>query len=395
MKLYKNLVNAVAVTLQEIFNNKRYADKALEKVLKQNPQWGSRDRRFVAEGVYDITRNYRLYSELAESEKNFWFITAVWLVVKETEMPDWQEFRHVNVQHILSSLDSLKNDPKMLYSYPDWLWEYGSSQLGNAKWEKEAIAMHEPARVYLRANTLKIQPKELVAKLKQAGIETTEVPASEEALVLLKRENIFQNSLFKDGLFEVQDAGSQMISRFLDPKPGEVVIDACAGAGGKSLHLAAIMKNKGKVLSLDVEEWKLDELKKRARRAGAFNIETKGIKDNSVISSLASHADKVLLDVPCSGSGVLKRNPDAKWKLNTEIIGRTINVQAEILSNYSKMVKPGGTVVYSTCSIFPSENEEQVKRFLDKEPGFELIKEKHLMPSEGTDGFYMAMLKRK
>jgi 16S rRNA (cytosine967-C5)-methyltransferase len=103
----------------------------------------------------------------------------------------------------------------------------------------------------------------------------------------------------------------------------------------------------------------------------------------------------VLLDVPCSGSGVLKRNPDAKWKLNMEIIGRTINVQAEILSNYSKMVKPGGTVVYSTCSIFPSENEEQVKRFLDKEPGFELIKEKHLMPSEGTDGFYMAMLKRK
>lgn len=394
MKLYKNLVNSVALTLQEIFTKNRYADKALEKIFKQNPQWGSRDRRFVAEGVYEVVRNFRLYAELAESPNNFWFITAVWLVVKNTEMPDWQEFKHVDKEYILAKKESLKDNLPVYESYPDWLWELGKKELGEQLWQKQALAMNHQAPVFLRANTLKTSRQKLAEALQKDNIQTESLDKVSDALRLLKRENIFQNKLFKEGWFEVQDAGSQMISDYLAPKASDLVIDACAGAGGKSLHLAALMKNKGKIISMDVEDWKLEELKKRAKRAGVSNIETKAILPEKTIASLHNKADKLLLDVPCSGLGVLKRNPDAKWKLNPETIERTKLLQEKIIAEYSSMLKPDGWMVYSTCSILPSENENQVKKFLSAHPGFELIKEQSLHPDEGFDGFYMALIKR-
>ncbi|HOZ87594.1 MAG TPA: RsmB/NOP family class I SAM-dependent RNA methyltransferase [Bacteroidia bacterium] len=394
MKLYKNLVNSVALTLQEIFIKNRYADKALEKVFKEHVQWGSRDRRFVAEAVYDIVRNYRLYAQLAESEKNFWFITAVWLVLKNNDIPDWQEFKHVDAAYILSQKDLLKSNPAVYESYPDWLWDLGTKELGAERWQKEAISMNQQAPVFLRTNTLKTTTVKLSEALKKENIETIEVQNLSNALQLKKRENVFQNKLFKEGWFEVQDAGSQMIAEFLAPGPSDYVIDACAGAGGKSLHMAALMNNKGKILALDVEAFKLEELRKRAKRAGAFNIETKTIETGKTIKSLEKRADKLLLDVPCSGLGVLKRNPDAKWKLSAEVIERTRLLQQTILTDYSSMLKINGTMVYSTCSILPSENKQQVSLFLEQHPNFALLAEKNLFPSDGFDGFYMALLKR-
>jgi len=394
MKLYKNLVNSVAFTLQDIFVKNRYADKALEKLFKQNPQWGSRDRRFVAEGVYEVVRNFRLYSELAESKTNFWFVTAVWLVIKNKEVPDWQEFKHVDVPYILDRYEALKTNLPVYESYPDWLWELGIKELGEETWQKEALAMNEQAPVFLRVNTLKTSKQKLAEALKNEKIETTEVAEVESGLQLLKRENVFQTKIFKEGWFEVQDAGSQLISQFLDPKPNDLVIDACAGAGGKSLHLAALMKNKGKIISMDLEDWKLEELKKRARRAGVSNIETKVIIADKTVESLSQKADRILLDVPCSGLGVLKRNPDAKWKLTLESIERTKKIQQSIISEYSKMLKSGGLMVYSTCSLLPSENQEQVNTFLQVNKEFSLIKEKTIFPSQGFDGFYMALLKK-
>lgn len=394
MKLYKNLVNSVALTLQEIFVKKRYADKALERVFKDHVQWGSRDRRFVAEAVYDIVRNYRLYSQLAESEKNFWFITAVWLVLKNNEIPDWQEFQHVDVKFILSQHELLKSNTPVFASYPDWLWELGTQEMGKEQWEKEALAMNEQAPVFIRANTLKTSIQKLAEALKKENIETTEVAGVEHALQLVKRENVFKTKAFKEGWFEVQDAGSQLISEYLAPKPNEFVIDACAGAGGKSLHLAALMNNKGKIISMDLEAFKLEELKKRTKRAGIFNTETKIIEADKTIKSLENKADKLLLDVPCSGLGVIKRNPDAKWKLSAEVIERTKVIQKTIISDYSTMLKINGIMVYSTCSILPSENQNQVHQFLEQHKNFELVSEKSLLPSEGFDGFYMAKIKR-
>jgi 16S rRNA (cytosine967-C5)-methyltransferase len=255
--------------------------------------------------------------------------------------------------------------------------------------------MNSQAPVFLRVNLLKTDKHTLKEALLKAGIETSEVPECTNALKLTKRENVFQNKLFKDGMFEVQDAGSQLISEFLDPKPGDTVIDACAGAGGKSLHLAALMKNKGRIISLDVEDWKLEELKKRARRAGAFNVEARLIEKSNTIKNLKSKADKILLDVPCSGLGVIRRNPDAKWKLSLKSIEETKKMQEEILNSYSGMLKINGTLVYSTCSILPSENHEQVNKFLETNKNFTMLEENTLFPHRGFDGFYMAMLKRE
>ncbi|MEY4930912.1 MAG: hypothetical protein RI909_1636, partial [Bacteroidota bacterium] len=191
-------------------------------------------------------------------------------------------------------------------------------------------------------------------------------------------------------------AGSQAIAPFLRVEQGQRVVDACAGGGGKTLHLAALMNNKGRIIAMDTEEWKLDELKKRARRAGVDNIEPRAIESSKTIKRLENSADRLLLDVPCSGLGVIKRNPDAKWKLTPEFIERVKELQQHILVDYSTMLKKDGLMVYSTCSLLPSENEKQVETFLEsRKDKFELIEQKWLKPSEGFDGFYMALIKRK
>ncbi|MFM7485408.1 MAG: RsmB/NOP family class I SAM-dependent RNA methyltransferase, partial [Cytophagales bacterium] len=173
------------------------------------------------------------------------------------------------------------------------------------------------------------------------------------------------------------------------------VIDACAGAGGKTLHLASLMQSKGRIIALDTEAWKLEELKKRARRAGASNVEPRLIENSKTIKRLENSCDRLLLDVPCSGLGVLKRNPDAKWKLNLDFIERVKELQQHILADYCNLVKPGGMLVYSTCSILPSENEEQLNTFLQNQSGkFELQEQKTILPSQGFDGFYMARIVR-
>jgi len=194
----------------------------------------------------------------------------------------------------------------------------------------------------------------------------------------------------------VQDASSQLVAEFLKIEPGMRIVDACAGAGGKTLHIASITQNKGRIISLDTEQWKLDETKKRARRAGVSNLEIRLIEGSKTMKKLHDTADRLLLDVPCSGLGVIKRNPDAKWKLSLEFINRLKVMQAEIIQDYSKIVKVGGKMVYATCSILPSENQGQVETFLKNNPNYKLEEEKIVLPSEsGFDGFYMARIIRE
>jgi 16S rRNA (cytosine967-C5)-methyltransferase len=199
---------------------------------------------------------------------------------------------------------------------------------------------------------------------------------------------------YKNGLFEIQDAASQLVAPFLQLKAGMKVIDACAGAGGKALHIASLMQNKGSILAMDLEGKKLEELERRAHRAGVRIINT-SIVTKEIILKNKDSADRLLLDVPCSGLGVLKRNPDAKWKLTPTFMDEIQKTQASILNDYSIMLKPGGLMVYATCSILPVENQLQVQHFLEKNPGkYELINEQRIMPSQGYDGFYMACIKR-
>lgn len=392
-KPHRVLLQSVVEALQTIFNDGKFADKVVEKTLKLNPKFGSRDRRFIAETTYDIVRNYRLFSYLAHSETDFWKLLGVYFIVKRLPMPEEREFSKLNEKAILDKQKNCTN-PSITESYPDWLWELAEKELGKEVWQKEAEALNHQAEVVLRVNNLKTKKEILKKHLVEQEIETKIIDEYPDALVLLQRQNIFQNQLFKLGLFELQDAGSQAISAFLGVEPGMRVIDACAGGGGKTLHLSALMENKGRIISMDVTEWKLDELKKRARRGGAGNIETRVIEGSKTIKRLENTADRLLLDVPCSGLGVIKRNPDAKWKLDTTFIEKTKELQQKILNDYSIMTKKGGMMVYSTCSILPSENQEQVKTFLTNNKNFELIKDRAILPSQGFDGFYMALIKR-
>jgi 16S rRNA (cytosine967-C5)-methyltransferase len=395
MKLHKPLVAAVITCLKQIVLDNKYSDRVIEKTFKANPKWGSRDRKFIAETVYDITRQFRYLSFIADTDKSFNLIVAAYFFEKGIPFPEWPDFQTINTKPFEIKKKQITS-PAILHSYPDELWAICETELGKDKWLKEAEALNQQAGVILRVNTLKIQKNELIKKLLAEDIEVDALNIFEHALQLRKRQNIFSSALFQEGLFEVQDAGSQLIAPFLNAEPGQKVIDACAGGGGKTLHLAALMQNKGKIVALDVEDWKLENLRKRAKRAGANNIEAQLIVADKTIEQLRNFADRLLLDVPCSGIGVIKRNPDAKWKLNKEVIEKTKALQYKILKDYSVMLKPGGLMVYSTCSILPSENELQVQKFIEEQNGnFELVKEKNLYPSEGFDGFYMALLKKK
>ena len=394
IKIHKPLLNGIANALAQIFNENRYSDKVLEKLFKQNKQWGSRDRKFVAESIYDIVRHYRLLSQLANSKNNYWFITSVYFVLKNIELPEWPEFKHLNKEQVIFEYKALANNFGVFNSYSEELETTCMEELGKDIWQREALAMNQMAEVAMRVNTLKTNTSDLQKKLEQEEIETEQIPSIKNALVLKKRSNLFTNKYFKEGLFEIQDPGSQKIVEFCAAQPGNFVIDACAGAGGKSLALAAEMKNKGRIISMDVAQWKLDELTKRAKRAGVFNLEPKVIDQAKVIEKYKEKADIVLLDVPCSGLGVLKRNPDTKWKFNKATLEKTKELQAQILNDYSTMVKPGGHLIYSTCSILPSENRQQVDAFLGNNDIFTFVSENTIYPSEGFDGFYMSKLKR-
>jgi 16S rRNA (cytosine967-C5)-methyltransferase len=402
MRLHRNLVFALIDGLDFIFNQGEYADKVVERLLKRDKRWGARDRGFVAETTYEIVRWKRLYAEIAEVKAPFdrdklWRIFAVWAVLRGIKLPDWKYFEETPVRRIKGKYDELSKIRKYKESIPDWLDELGEKELGETVWTREIAALNQPADVILRVNTLKTNKKELQVVLRQSEIETDFIDGYPDALKLKERANVFQTEAFKNGFFEVQDASSQLVARFLEIEPGMRIADTCAGAGGKALHLASLMENKGQVIAMDIYEKKLIELKRRAKRGGAHNIETRVIDSTKVIKKLEEKLDRVLIDAPCSGLGVLRRNPDAKWKLQPEFIDNILKTQAEILNNYARMVKPGGKLVYATCSILPSENRDQVDHFLKSEAGksFVLEQDKKIFPSEGFDGFYMAKLTRK
>ncbi len=395
MKLFTNTVSAVIESIDEIFYQNRYADKVIERKLKSNPKWGARDRGFIAETVYEMVRWWRLLKEVSPSD-NLYHLFGTYWVLQGNELPEWREFKGLEPRRILSNYDHIK-DRAVLQSIPDWLDDMGAELLGE-KWDKEIETLNQEADVVLRVNTLKTTREQLMKRLADDGIESYMPKGYKDALVLEKRQNIFKHPAFKEGLFEIQDASSQLVATALEVEPGMRVIDACAGSGGKSLHLAALMQNKGRILSMDLEEWKLKNTKLRARRNGISIIEPKVIEGNKTIKRLKESADRVLLDVPCSGLGVLKRNPDTKWKLTPESIEKVQAIQQDILQNYAGMVKPGGLLVYATCSILPTENEMQVEKFLASENGknFELVEDQKVLAQEsGYDGFYIAKIKRK
>ncbi len=403
MRLHRNLTYAVIDSLRDVFNDGVYADKAVEKALKRDKRWGARDRKFVAETIYDIVRWQRLYAEIANvkvpyARPDLWRLFVVWCVLRGIKLPDWNQIEDTPTRRIKGRFDELSKIRKFRESIPDWIDELGVEELGEVIWTKEIAALNKKAEVILRTNTLNVTKEHLQKDLKAEGIDTEFINGYDDALRLVERANVFKTEAFHKGYFEVQDASSQLVASYLDVEPGMKVVDTCAGAGGKTLHIASLMENKGQIIAMDIYESKLKKLKVRARRNKVHNIDCKVIDSTKVIKKLHGKADRVLIDAPCSGLGVIRRNPDSKWKLQPEFLENIKGVQQEVLQKYSKMVKPGGKLVYATCSVLPSENQQQVEFFLASDEGkdFTFVKDhKVLSHQSGYDGFYMAQLVRK
>ena len=307
-------------------------------------------------------------------------------------------FEQIANTKILKNYEEAIQKRVLKHAIPDWLDAAGEKAFGMEVWEKELESLNQPAALVIRSNRLKCNPASLQKQLlKELDIKSTPIKEYPDALILEKQGNLKHSALFKKGFFEIQDANSQHVAQMTAPKPGMTVIDACAGAGGKTLHLATLMENKGKIIALDVNEKKLTELQKRAKRNGISIVETTKADRQDFFLEWTNQADCVLIDVPCSGLGVLKRNPDTKWKMNPDKIQEIRLLQQKILQKNAQLVKMGGTLTYATCTPFPDENQEQIDTFLSLPLGkeFNLIQSKTLFSHQtGFDSFYIATLKR-
>jgi 16S rRNA (cytosine967-C5)-methyltransferase len=307
------------------------------------------------------------------------------------EIPVWWSYNGCRPDEIQSRETELPLQPRAVReSIPDWIDTLGSNELGTA-WDAEISALNQRAPVFLRVNTLRGTRPEAIAWLASHGVTSSVVPDLPDALILDPGKAL-PKPLRLDGRVEIQDAGSQLIAPLLDPQPGDRIIDACSGAGGKSLHLAALMNNQGRVFAMDVDAKKLSELARRAKRAGVAKCVSPKEITATTASDFVGVADRLLIDSPCSGLGTLRRQPDLKWRLKPAALDRVRSIQKELLATYTGMLRPGGRLVYATCSILPSENRAAIDSLLDL-GGFTLLEERPVSPATtGFDGFYAAAL---
>lgn len=394
------LFDTASRALGEIIFQNRYLDQVTAYWISENKTWTPYEKYLFADLVEETTRWWRLLNELRiPGLPRYGSLTheivAIYLAIHPHGLPIENKISPKTKQKILEKLENLSAVRPLAESFPDWLDEICFNELGN-RWPAELKVLNQRPPIVLRTNLIKTSTNELFAWLKREGYQVKRLSNS-DAILLKEPANIFRSEAFRLGMFEQQDFSSQQVVPFMKILPGERIIDACAGNGGKTLHMASLMGNKGKIVAMDTAPWKLQELKRRARRAGVANVEIKLIDSAKTIKRLHDSADRVLIDAPCSGLGVLKRNPDAKWKLKPETIQELKQTQRQILKKYWPMVKPGGYLIYATCSILPSENEQQVEWFINEMNGqFSLEEEKHLSPAQtGFDGFYMARMRRE
>jgi len=396
MKWFKNTAYATIEALDKIFNKGYQADKVIQKLLKSNKKWGSRDRKLISKALYDIIRWKRKYEYLTNTDilspEGKWKILALWSLDNNIEIPEWFE---VDNEYLKKEISKKITSFPIKESIPDWLYKKGIDEMGKNAFENVIEALNHEAKTVIRVNPLKVTKNKLKQILKEKGIDFYELPSYPDALIIKGKPKLTHLDAFKNGYFEIQDASSQRVAEFAEPRPGQLVIDACAGAGGKTLHMASKMQNKGEIIAMDIYPHKLKELKKRAHRNGVKIIKETPLISTKVLKKYKEKADVLLLDVPCSSLGTLKRKPGLKWELSEEKIERIKTLQKNILEQYTDMLKPGGTLIYVTCSILPSENKQQVNNFLNKHKNFTFVEDKSILPSENEfDGFYMAKLKK-
>ncbi|MGO3741990.1 RsmB/NOP family class I SAM-dependent RNA methyltransferase [Kerstersia sp.] len=401
----------------QIFTWEYPADAVLSHWLRAHPQVGARDRAQLAEAVYDVLRHLRRYRHYAESGTGAAHRRLAILGLLATQGREMLEpVLNADEQAWLARLDEIDAEALPLavrHSYPDWL----SEQLAVLPdGESLMAALNLPAGLDLRVNPMKADRDEMLAALRKSmpQHDPQPTPYSPWGIRVQGRPSLQRTPQFEHGLLEVQDEGSQLLALLVGPKRGEMIIDFCAGAGGKTLLLGALMRSTGRLYAFDVSAARLARAKPRLARSGLSNVATIALEhENDVrVKRLSGKAQRVLVDAPCSGMGTLRRNPDMKWRQSPQSVRELCDVQARVLESAARCVAPGGRLVYATCSLLPQENEEQVQAFLKKHPEFQLLDAGAILASRapglamqdsylrlrpdqhGTDGFFAAALER-
>ncbi|MDH5487237.1 MAG: SAM-dependent methyltransferase [Gammaproteobacteria bacterium] len=410
------LLHSAAELLERILAGKMPADRQMEGYFRTHRNMGVRDRGFVAETVYGCLREKKWLEHIAESTLLL-DIVAAYLLTHGYSARALEEagFRGDarGMTERARTLEKKTLPFETQVNLPEWLTTQLRAEYGDAETLAMSKALNQPAPVDMRVNTLKAKREEVQARLAQEGFPAEITPYSPSGLRRLERAPLFHTRCFKEGLFEVQDEGSQLLTLMLEPKRNEMVVDFCAGAGGKTLHIGALMANTGTVYAFDVLAKRLDRLKPRLRRAGLNNVRMVTISHerDTRVQRLKGKIDRVLVDAPCSGTGTLRRNPDIKWReFDLDDLTAT---QQRILTAAAGLVKPGGRLVYATCSLLKKENQDIVGKFLADQPEFHVIPVKeilerrhialsmtdnalHLFPhSHHTDGFFAIAMERK
>ncbi|MEM4986538.1 RsmB/NOP family class I SAM-dependent RNA methyltransferase [Collimonas sp. H4R21] len=417
MRLPPAIIGHTEEVLREILRFTGPADGTLSRYFRDHPKLGSRERGVIAEAVYGLLRNKAIYTSFAESGNGPTMRRMTLLGLADAvsiESLGGLSEEETEWLTRVAEIDRNLMPPLMRSNLPQWLFDKLVARDGEAATLQLAHAMNQPAPLDLRVNSLKANREDVIAALAEAPILCEPTPYALLGLRVIKKPTLQNLPLFKSGAIEVQDEGSQLLAQIVGAKRGEMVVDFCAGAGGKTLALGATMRNTGRLYAFDVSEKRLAKLKPRMARSGLSNIHPVLIahENDGKVKRLAGKIDRVLVDAPCSGLGTLRRNPDVKWRQTPEAIVEMNAKQIAILSSAARLVKSGGRLVYGTCSLLDEENDAIAAQFLASHEDFSLVPMKDVLAEQKielemgdylkllphqhqTDGFFAAVFVRK
>ncbi|MCC6071208.1 RsmB/NOP family class I SAM-dependent RNA methyltransferase [Massilia sp. GCM10020059] len=415
MRLPPAILANTEEVLREILRFSAPADTTLSRYFKDHPRLGGRERGAIAEGVYAVLRNKSFFTDFAGSGNGMRRLAILGLAeaVGADSLGGLSE-EEVEFLARIKEIDRTLMPAQKRSNLPDWLYEKFVAQYGEEETVTLAEALNQPAPLDLRVNSIKATRDDVMNELAQAPIAAEPMPFAPLGLRVHKKPSLQNLPLFKSGAIEVQDEGSQVLSQIVGAKRGEMVVDFCAGAGGKTLALGALMRNTGRLYAFDVSEKRLAKLKPRLARSGLSNVHPVQIahERDVKIKRLAGKVDRVLVDAPCSGLGTLRRNPDVKWRQKPEAVTEMHDKQIAILDGAARLLKGGGRLVYATCSLLDEENDRVVEQFLAAHDDFELVPMSKVLAEQKidlemgdylkllphkhqTDGFFAAVMERK